>query len=305
MAQVNEKQLINTGKQLKKNNISIDIISYGNINKNRDKLNKLFESTNNNGNCRIIECPENEENLSKYVLNKILNNNNFNMNNLDEDAQLLTAMELSMGASNNTTGVPNTLSNNNTQSDNNNINSRKNLNDLPTIQDIENMKDIDNELKEALLLSLREYNEKNKTDPENQNENNKINSELKNEGNGENLTIVNEEYKNIFDNEKTDLQTKQIGEKKENESYEKVFKICKDENIEDDNNKFQINPNIYINTENNTQNINKETNDDKNEFSIQDTNYISQILEKIPGNSTNLLGKKSDTEKESDNNDGK
>ncbi|ETB62257.1 hypothetical protein YYC_00866 [Plasmodium yoelii 17X] len=289
--EANEKQLISTGKQLKKNNISIDIISYGNVNKNREKLNKLFESINNNGNCRIIECPEDEDNLSTYVLNKILNNNNYNMNNLDEDEQLLTAMELSMGSNNNTQNIPN----NNSQS--NNINSKSNHNDLPTIQDIENMKDIDNELKEALLLSLKEYNEKNKTDTENS----KINSESKNgenEKNGENITIVSEEYKNVFDNEKTDAQTKQIGEKKENESYEKVFKICKDENIEEDNNKFQINSNIYINTEDNIKNINKETKDDKNTSSIQDTNYISQILEQIPGSSANLLDKNADAEKE-------
>ncbi|CAD2098563.1 hypothetical protein YYG_02346 [Plasmodium vinckei petteri] len=301
--EVNEKQLINTGKQLKKNNISIDIISYGNINKNRDKLNKLFESTNNNGNCRIIECPEDEDNLSKYVLNKILSNSNFNMNNLDEDEQLITAMELSMSTANNARDGGNTSSNNNTQSGSN-INSRKNPNDLPTVQDIENMKDIDNELKEALLLSLREYNEKNKNDNESQGENinDKTNSDLKN---GEDITIVNEEYKNIFDNEKTDLQKKQTEEKKENESYEKVFKICKDESIDDENNKFQINPNVYANAENNGENGNNETKDGKNASSIQDTSYISQILEKIPGNSTNLLDKNSDTEKEGDNKDSK
>ncbi|CRG98088.1 proteasome subunit alpha type 5, putative [Plasmodium gallinaceum] len=276
---VNEKQLINTGKQLKKNNISVDIISFGNTNKNRDKLMKLFESVNNNDNCRFIECPENETNLSKFVLNSFLNHNDFNIDNM-QDEQLISAMQMSL-------------------EENQNLNEKNNNNnDLPTIEEIENMKDIDNELKEALILSLKEYTEKNKSDNTNKEESdNNIHYNKKEE----NLTLVNESYKNNFDNN-NENKLEDSKEKKENESYEKVFKLDKDENIVE-NSKYVINENIY----NNDKNISKE-NDltktdeiDKNNASlIQDTNYISDILSKINNNS-NVFDKNESKENSSNN----
>lgn len=173
---VNEKQLINTGKQLKKNNISVDIISFGNIDKNRDKLMMLFESVNNNDNCRFIECPEYENNLSKFVLNSFLNNNDFNIGNIQDDDQLLNAMQLSLEESQHMDKNLNTTNNINTGSNHHTNNITTNNNDLPTIEEIENMKDIDNELKEALILSLREYTEKNKLENKDTTSNNNNNN---------------------------------------------------------------------------------------------------------------------------------
>ncbi|SBT86947.1 26S proteasome regulatory subunit RPN10, putative [Plasmodium malariae] len=315
---VNEKQLINTGKQLKKNNISVDIISYGNINKNREKLMKLYDSVNNNDNCRFIECPEVESNLSKFVLNSFLSNNDFNIDNIQDDEQLINAMQLSLEDSHHMADSKNVNSSNNNMGNSNHI---SNSNDLPTIQDIENMKDIDNELKEALILSLKEYTEKNKQEDMEQKQKGKqevqsttgasdadnsanaangttqkgsgadsapnstsgMNGEGKKE---ENLTLVNESYKNNFDNNNEEIELEESKEKKENESYEKVFKIDKDENI-DHNSKCVINENIYNADESvakdkdNPSTSNEGATNQSNSFLIQDSSYISNILGQI------------------------
>ncbi|KYO00681.1 putative 26S proteasome regulatory subunit RPN10 [Plasmodium gaboni] len=326
---VNEKQLINTGKQLKKNNISVDIISFGNINKNRDKLMMLFESVNNNDNCRFIECPEYENNLSKFVLNSFLNNNDFNIGNIQDDDQLLNAMQLSLEESQNIEKNMNSSNNINTGNNNNPNNITSNNNDLPTIEEIENMKDIDNELKEALILSLREYTEKNKVenkDTTSCNNNDKDNNENNNNNNNsnnnsssccggdninspnyykkdENFALVNESYKNNFDkNDENKLEESK--EKKENESYEKVFKIDKEENIEDTS-KDIINENIYKDREHKDENNNIINKDEEKEQSasslIQDTSYISNILGKINPNVNVFDKNEGDSDKEKKN----
>ncbi|CAD51294.1 26S proteasome regulatory subunit RPN10 [Plasmodium falciparum NF54] len=357
---VNEKQLINTGKQLKKNNISVDIISFGNIDKNRDKLMMLFESVNNNDNCRFIECPEYENNLSKFVLNSFLNNNDFNIGNIQDDDQLLNAMQLSLEESQHMDKNLNTTNNINTGSNHHTNNITTNNNDLPTIEEIENMKDIDNELKEALILSLREYTEKNKLENKdttsnnnnnnnesnnnnnesnnnnnesnnnnnesnnnnnesnnNNNESNNNNNESNNNNNGntcgnnnnnslnfykkdDNFALVNESYKNNFDkNDENKLETSK--EKKENESYEKVFKIDKEENMEDTS-KDIINEHIYKDIQHNDENNNVINQGEEKEQSasslIQDPSYISNILGKINPNVNVFDKKEGDSDKE-------
>ncbi|SBS80449.1 26S proteasome regulatory subunit RPN10, putative (RPN10) [Plasmodium ovale curtisi] len=317
--EVNEKQLIHTGKQLKKNNISVDIVSYGNVNSNRDKLVKLLDCVNNSNNCRLIECPENEINLSKFVLNSFLNNSDFGIGNMQDDEQLINAMQLSMEDNhqgNDGKGSSSGIGNTNTSGG---------TNDLPTIEEIENMKDIDNELKEALILSLKEYTEKNKSDAEaavsaaaavalegSADANTGTVGVTSSSAGGlqfhrkkeENLTLVNESYKNNFDNDVDETKVEEDKEKKENESYEKVFKLDKDENIEETA-KCTINEHIYnkeedtetntnskttTNTNTNTNITTKSKNDavvsgeeagDNNPSAIQDTNYISTILGKI------------------------
>ncbi|CDO63851.1 proteasome subunit alpha type 5, putative [Plasmodium reichenowi] len=328
---VNEKQLINTGKQLKKNNISVDIISFGNIDKNRDKLMMLFESVNNNDNCRFIECPEYENNLSKFVLNSFLNNNDFNIGNIQDDDQLLNAMQLSLEESQHMDKNLNSTNNINTGSNHHPNNITSNNNDLPTIEEIENMKDIDNELKEALILSLREYTEKNKlenkdttsnnNESNNNNNNNNNNNESNNNNNNnnnndntcgnnnnslnfykkdDNFALVNESYKNNFDkNDENKLETSK--EKKENESYEKVFKIDKEENIEDTS-KDIINEHIYKDIQHNDENNNVINQGEEKEQSasslIQDPSYISNILGKINPNVNVFDKKEGDNDKE-------
>ncbi|SOV75517.1 26S proteasome regulatory subunit RPN10, putative [Plasmodium sp. gorilla clade G3] len=318
---VNEKQLINTGKQLKKNNISVDIISFGNIDKNRDKLMMLFESVNNNDNCRFIECPEYENNLSKFVLNSFLNNNDFNIGNIQDDDQLLNAMQLSLEESQHMDKNMNRSNNINTGSNHHPNNITSNNNDLPTIEEIENMKDIDNELKEALILSLREYTEKNKSenkdttsynndnnnddnnnddnnnDDNNNNDNNNNNSSCCGHNNNslnyykkdDNFALVNENYKNNFDkNDENKLEESK--EKKENESYEKVFKIDKEENIEDTS-KDIINENIYKDIEHKDENNNNNNNNNNLINEGEEKEQSASSLIQDPSYISNILGK--------------
>ncbi|SPJ09765.1 26S proteasome regulatory subunit RPN10, putative [Plasmodium sp. DRC-Itaito] len=304
---VNEKQLINTGKQLKKNNISVDIISFGNIDKNRDKLMMLFESVNNNDNCRFIECPEYENNLSKFVLNSFLNNNDFNIGNIQDDDQLINAMQLSLEESQHMDKNMNSSNNINTGTNHYPNNITSNNNDLPTIEEIENMKDIDNELKEALILSLREYTEKNKLENNDNNINNNNSNCCGNNNNSlnyykkdDNFALVNESYKNNFDkNDENKLEESK--EKKENESYEKVFKIDKEENIQDTSEDI-INENIYKDIEHKDENNNIISQGEEKEQSasslIQDPSYISNILGKINPNVNVFDKKEGDSDKE-------
>ncbi|SBT30497.1 26S proteasome regulatory subunit RPN10, putative (RPN10) [Plasmodium ovale wallikeri] len=369
--EVNEKQLINTGKVLKKNNISIDIVSYGNIKSNRDKLTKLLDCVSNSNNCRLIECPEYEINLSKFVLNSFLNNNDFSIGNIQDDEQLINAMQLSM--EDNLHGVHGVQGAHGAHGAHG-INDGKGLttgfgntnisggtNDLPTIEEIENMKDIDNELKEALILSLKEYTEKNKPSGE-ANAGAEASVSVALEGSAEantgavavtsssagglsfhrkkeeNLTLVNESYKNNFDNDVDETKVEEDKEKKENESYEKVFKLDKEENIEETA-KCTINERIYNKEEGTEANadartatnagtrtainadarnatnadakndavVSGEVAEANNPSAIQDTNYISTILGKIAPTvnvftSTPAEGQPSDKPDEEENN---
>ncbi|ANQ05831.1 26S proteasome non-ATPase regulatory subunit 4 [Plasmodium coatneyi] len=330
---VNEKQLISTGKQLKKNNICLDIISYGDINRNRDILMLLYNSVNSNDNCRFIECPETENNLSRFVLNSLLNNNDYNLGNMQEDDQLMSAMQMSLEESQQVTDHKNT-------STSPGIVFCNNSSDLPTIEEIENMKDIDNELKEALILSLKEYNEKNKMENANQEGDVEVEVDMEaeeeennppppNESNPsgtsqpsddtpfdekeeENFPLVNESYKNNFDSENHQIQKEESKEKKENESYEKVFKMDKEEgNLQDNNTQGGgINENLYnsekgVSKENEGVAVSNEdpTNGDApTATQIQDTSYISTILGKINATVNVFSGDKSDAKaKESEN----
>ncbi|VUZ93142.1 26S proteasome regulatory subunit RPN10, putative [Plasmodium vivax] len=338
---VNEKQLISTGKQLKKNNICLDIISYGDIHKNRDILMKLYDSVNSNGNCKFIECPETENNLSRFVLNSFLNNNDYNIGNIQEDEQLMNAMQMSLEESQQLPEQKNVSAANGAVHSTNN--------DLPTIEEIESMKDIDNELKEALILSLKEYTEKNKQGGKQQGgkqqDGQQQGGELQgdqlqgdqlqgdqlqgdannppapppNGGNPagtsqpsgdtpfdakgeENLTLVNESYKNNFDSGDHQMQVEDPKEKKENESYEKVFKIDKEDGgLQDNAQGSGINEHIYS-SENGDggmvlPNEQAEGASPPSAMHIQDTSYISNILGKINAN-VSVFGGEGDKEKE-------
>ncbi|VWU52737.1 26S proteasome regulatory subunit RPN10, putative [Hepatocystis sp. ex Piliocolobus tephrosceles] len=286
--EVNHKQLINTGKQLKKNNIAIDIISYGNIDKNRENLKLLFENVNNNDNCRFIECPENETNLS-VLCSKEFNTYLLRLDGLQHDEQLRNAMQLSLqesqqGASTTgTTGVGQSGTNDNSSN-------KQAVNNLPTIEDIENMKDIDNELKEALLLSLREYTEKQAEQAGQTGENGQ-------DGQAEETPALgNENYKNSFDNQDINkIKTEENKEKKENESYEKVFKVDKEyNNVDSSSVSFTGDNNCNINNNNGIvqemkENILDDTIENGNNEK-ENSGYNSSDLGKRADDTNNVLG---------------
>lgn len=56
------------GKQLKKNSVSLDIVSFGSVEENSPKLHKLYESVNNNNTSHIVECLSKDGLLSDIIL---------------------------------------------------------------------------------------------------------------------------------------------------------------------------------------------------------------------------------------------
>eukprot|EP00922_Rhytidocystis_sp_ex-Travisia-forbesii_P038213 GHVS01056923.1.p1 GENE.GHVS01056923.1~~GHVS01056923.1.p1 ORF type:complete len:347 (-),score=84.14 GHVS01056923.1:454-1494(-) len=51
------KALETLGRQLKKNNVALDIVSFGEVDCNSDKLKKLHEAVNSNDTSNLLECP--------------------------------------------------------------------------------------------------------------------------------------------------------------------------------------------------------------------------------------------------------
>ena len=52
-----KENLVQIGKKLKKYNIAVDIISFGNVDENREPLNTLLNEVNNSNNSSILEVP--------------------------------------------------------------------------------------------------------------------------------------------------------------------------------------------------------------------------------------------------------
>lgn len=154
----NEHNLINMAKQLKKNNIGIEIVNYGSTEANRDILTKLYENVNNNENSKYIEVPQSATNISSFILSVFSTHTYCTFDDMNENSDIFNTVQDTLRedtVGNAVGGTDNVASVNR-----NAINAGSRHNDMPTIEDVENMVDIDNDLREALLLSLREYNER-------------------------------------------------------------------------------------------------------------------------------------------------
>lgn len=68
---VTEKQVEQLGKQLKKNNVSLDIVSFGEIEENKARLEKLISSCNSNDNSHLV-IVDPEKNLSDSVVSSAI-----------------------------------------------------------------------------------------------------------------------------------------------------------------------------------------------------------------------------------------
>ncbi|KAF8822708.1 ubiquitin interaction motif family protein [Cardiosporidium cionae] len=74
---VNEKQLVLLGRNLKKNNISLDLISFGDVEMNKEKLNKLHQAVNNAETSTFLEClPYSDLSIRDVILSSPLVHNN-------------------------------------------------------------------------------------------------------------------------------------------------------------------------------------------------------------------------------------
>lgn len=68
-------ELVLLGKKLKKNNVAIDIISFGNIDQNREGLQQLFNNTNNSNNSSYMEVGVDQYVVDCLFTSPILNDN--------------------------------------------------------------------------------------------------------------------------------------------------------------------------------------------------------------------------------------
>ena len=70
------------GKKLKKYNITVNIISFGKIEKYKELLNILLNEVNNYNNSSLLEVP-----LGSYIMETLLNNSIMGVNNIDIDVE--------------------------------------------------------------------------------------------------------------------------------------------------------------------------------------------------------------------------
>jgi 26S proteasome regulatory subunit N10 len=63
-----EKQLETLGKNLKKNNVSLDLVSFGEVEENKAKLEKLLQAVNSNETSHLVEIPVGPKLLSDVLL---------------------------------------------------------------------------------------------------------------------------------------------------------------------------------------------------------------------------------------------
>ncbi|KEP67345.1 UNVERIFIED_CONTAM: ubiquitin interaction motif family protein [Hammondia hammondi] len=181
-----EKQLVTLGKQLKKNNVALDLISFGEVDHNAQRLKLLNEAVDSNGTSCLLECrAEAGQVLSEVVLRSPLLRdpetgagprtmgvgegstsvgamNDFGVDP-NTDPELYMALQLSLQEEQNRTarlqeqaapsaaeeapGPEPTAANG----------SGADASGVPTVAQIEMMEDIDDELRQALLLSLQDY----------------------------------------------------------------------------------------------------------------------------------------------------
>eukprot|EP00340_Litonotus_pictus_P007004 CAMPEP_0170519152 /NCGR_PEP_ID=MMETSP0209-20121228/4669_1 /TAXON_ID=665100 ORGANISM="Litonotus pictus, Strain P1" /NCGR_SAMPLE_ID=MMETSP0209 /ASSEMBLY_ACC=CAM_ASM_000301 /LENGTH=404 /DNA_ID=CAMNT_0010804969 /DNA_START=1 /DNA_END=1215 /DNA_ORIENTATION=+ len=83
------------GKKLKKNNIAIDVISYGNTDQNKEAVNLLVNTANNSNNSHLMEVTPDQFIVDCLFTSPILNDNLF------EDNQMGGVPEVSQPATNN------------------------------------------------------------------------------------------------------------------------------------------------------------------------------------------------------------
>lgn len=69
-----EKELETLGKNLKKNNVSLDLVSFGEVDENTPKLEKLLGAVNSNDSSHMVEVPVGPKLLSDVLLSSVIIN---------------------------------------------------------------------------------------------------------------------------------------------------------------------------------------------------------------------------------------
>ena len=73
-----QEKFVQIGKKLKKYNVAVDIISFGNVDENREPLNVLLKEVNNSENSSILEVP-----IGGFIMDALLGSPIMGMNNMD------------------------------------------------------------------------------------------------------------------------------------------------------------------------------------------------------------------------------
>ena len=75
-----KENLVQIGKKLKKYNVAVDIISFGNVDENREPLNTLLNEVNNQNNSSILEVPIGSFIMDTLLASPIMGANDMGMN---------------------------------------------------------------------------------------------------------------------------------------------------------------------------------------------------------------------------------
>ena len=158
-----KENLVQIGKKLKKYNVAVDIISFGNVDENREPLNTLLNEVNNQNNSSILEVPIGSFIMDTLLASPIMGANDMGMNvpggeagvnpqgnqepiglsQFERDMNLALQMSLQEAQKNDNKDKTDTPSNINAQAEKKKI--------------IEEMEE-DEELENARLLSIQENN---------------------------------------------------------------------------------------------------------------------------------------------------
>ena len=164
---INSKKeyLIQAGKNLKKYNVSLDIISFGNLEENRELLNILLKEVNNSNNSSLLEVP-----LGSYIMDTLLSSPIMGINEMGNaqpgtggvpsnnqqpiglsqfERDINRALQMSLEEEQKNDNID---KNQNSTSNENNINAEAEK--MKSIEEIEE----EQELEKARLLSIQENN---------------------------------------------------------------------------------------------------------------------------------------------------
>ena len=173
---VKEVQIV--GRFLRKNNVAMDIISFGHVDENREKLNELLNCVKNENNSSIIEVPVGGFIMDSLITSSVLggggqgnefdmigidnnNNNNQNINQQgigmsDFEREMNLAMQLSLEEM-----KKQEEKNKKEKEEKKEDNEKKNDTGITPTPGNDKVDEEDDELKQAMLLSIQE-GEKNK-----------------------------------------------------------------------------------------------------------------------------------------------
>jgi len=162
-----KENLIQIGKNLKKYNVALDIISFGNVDENRELLDILLKEVNNSNNSSLLEVP-----IGSYIMDTLLNSHIMGMNQLGNDQPGMAEMGGAPG-NNQPIGLSQferdmnmalqmslqeAQNNNNNDKNQNSTNKGNNINaeaeKIKTLEEVEE----EQELEKARLLSIQENN---------------------------------------------------------------------------------------------------------------------------------------------------